>query len=155
MISPELLRRFPFFAPFNEAQLIEISMIAEELEIPLNGVIFEEAQPADALYFLIAGTVELFYTTKETLRASTRKELPAGDINRGEVFAISALLEPHVLSTSARATQPSRVIKIEAQALRTMLENDYLMGYLALQQIAKALMERLVYTRVQLAAAWA
>ena len=30
MISPELLRRFPFFAPFSEAQLIEIAMIAEE-----------------------------------------------------------------------------------------------------------------------------
>jgi CRP-like cAMP-binding protein len=76
-------------------------------------------------------------------------------VNAGEVFAISSLIMPHVLNATARAAQPSRFVKIDAKALRAMFEEDPQMGYFAMHQVTKTLMERLAYTRVQLAAAWA
>jgi CRP-like cAMP-binding protein len=59
------------------------------------------------------------------------------------------------LSAGARASADSQVVKIDAQALHTLFEKDFQLGYLAMQQVTKALMERLAFTRVQLAAAWA
>ena len=155
MISPELLKRFPFFAPYNESQLVEIAMLAAVEEIAKDAIIFEECQPANTLYVLIEGSIELFIKAEEQNHPKTHKEFSVGDINPGEIFALSSMIEPHVLNAGARATQPSKIIQIDALALRGMFEKDCLMGYLTLQQVSKSLMERLAFTRVQLAAAWA
>ncbi|MBN2548679.1 MAG: cyclic nucleotide-binding domain-containing protein [Anaerolineales bacterium] len=155
MISPELLRRLPFFAPFSEIHLKAIAMISEEDTVEQGVVLLDECGTADRLYFLLEGSVELFYTAKSEKSGAADKEYSMGDINPGEVFSISALIEPYVLSANARTTQPSRIIKIDAPALRQMFVEDSSMGFLAMSQISKALMERLAYTRIQLAAAWA
>lgn len=155
MISPEVFRRFPFFAPFSEIHLKAIAMISEEDTVEQGAVLFEECGTADTLYFLLEGSVELFYTARSETPGHTDKELSVGDINPGEVFSISSLIEPYVLSASARAAQPSRIIKIDAPTLRQMFKEDCTMGFLGMSQISKALMERLAYTRIQLAAAWA
>lgn len=155
MISPELLRRFPFFAPLNGAQLREIAMIAEEVSIQAGEQLFEECQPADYLYVLVEGAVELFYKSEEEYHPKSKKEFSVGDINPGEVFAFSALIDPYVLNATGRAAQACQIVKIDAKALRALFEKDPQMGYLMMHQLTKALMERLAYTRVQLAAAWA
>ena len=154
MISPELLRRYPFFAPFSGAQLIEISMISNQEIVETGTVLFEECQPANTLYVLVSGSVELFYKSKEEYHPTTSKEFSIGDINPGEIFALSSMIEPYVLSAGARATQPSNIIKIDARAMRAMFETDWHIGYLTICQVSKSLMERLAFTRVQLAAAW-
>ncbi len=154
MISPELLRRYPVFGAFNEKQLQAIAMIAEQDSAPAGTVLFEECQPATHLYFLLDGNVELYYKAEEQYHPTTRKEFLVGEIDPGELFGLSALLEPYVLSTTARTTKDSTFIRIDGPALRDLMESDPLMGYLAMKQFAKAMMERLVYTRVQLAAAW-
>jgi len=155
MISPELLRRYPHFGPFNDDQLREIAMIADEITAQENEVIFEECGPADALYLLLEGSVDLSYKSQEEYHPKASKIFSVGEINPGEIFSLSSLIEPYVLNATARASRPSRMVKIEAQALRNLLNSDPSMGYVAMQQITKALLERLAYTRVQLAAAWA
>jgi CRP-like cAMP-binding protein len=154
MISPELLRRYPSFGLFNETQLKAIAMIAEEDSAPAGTVLFEERQPATHLYLLLEGGVDLSYRSEEEYHPKTRKEFAVGEINPGELFSISALIEPYVLNATARLSQDSKFVKIEAASLRELMEQDCSMGYLAMKQITKALMERLIYTRVQLAACW-
>ncbi len=158
MISPELLRRYPFFAHFTGEQLREIAMITEEATAAAGEILFEECGPADTLYLLEDGSVDLFYFAKGKSSSSEekeKKELPVGEINPGEIFGISALIDPYVLSAAGRASKPSTFLKIEAAALRQLFAQDPIAGYLAMQQVARALMERLDYTRVQLAACWA
>ena len=53
MISPELLRRFPFFNFMNDAQLKAVAMIAEEKDYIIANSIIEANTPASSLYFLI------------------------------------------------------------------------------------------------------
>ena len=155
MISPELLRRYPFFGPFNDEQLKNISRVADEESVDEGVEIFEECAPAKFLYLLLEGGVELFYKSEEEFHPKTSREFSVGDINPGEVFAISSVINPYVLNATARAIRPSKYVKIDATALREMFEENPRMGYLAMHQVTKSIMERLSYTRVQLAAAWA
>lgn len=155
MISPELLRRYPFFGPFNDSQLKQIAKLANEEEVDEGVEIFEECGPANFLYMLIEGGVELFYKSEEEFHPKTSREFSVGDINPGEVFAISSLISPFTLNATARTTRSSKYVKIDALAMRELFEADPRMGYLAMHQVTKTLMERLAYTRVQLAAAWA
>ena len=155
MISPELLRRYPFFGPLNEKQRKAIAMVADEIQMKEKQVVFEECQAADALYLLIEGDIDLTYKSEEEFHPKKTKVFSVGEINPQEVFAISALIEPYEYNATATVTKDGRAIKIDAIALRELIEQDVQLGYVLMHQIAKTAMERLAYTRVQLAAAWA
>ena len=155
MISPELLRRFPFFAPFSENQLKEIALISAQDSAEKNTILFEQDQPANTLFLLIEGCVELYFTSGDETLPRKKKEFPVGEINPGEIFGISALVEPCILSAAARLCKPGSFVRIDAIELRKLLDADHNMGYAAMQQVTKVLYERIEYTRVQLAAAWA
>jgi CRP-like cAMP-binding protein len=152
MISPELLRRYPFFSQLTDRHLKAIAMISEEEEAKAGTIIFEEKQPAQSFYFLIGGSIDLIYTVEEGFKPKTRKEFNVGEINPQEVFGISSLIEPYTINATGKAAKDCRYIIIEAKALLAMMEMDYQMGYIFMQHIAKAAMERLAATRVQLAA---
>jgi CRP-like cAMP-binding protein len=155
MVSPELLRRYPFFSLLNDSQLKAIAMIAEEESIPSGATILEEGEPAEYFYLLLEGSVDLFYTIKADYHPEQRREVPVGVINPGEPFGISALIEPHVLTSTTRSAADCKVINVEALALRRLLENDPGMSCILIRQVAKSAIERLNATRVQLAAALA
>lgn len=155
MISPELLRRYPFFGTLDDAQLKQIAMIADEENINKGTVIFKERDQANSLYILVTGNVDLFFHSAGEIHPEVNKELFAGEINPGEVFGISALIEPYILNASVRAAKNSTVIKIDAMALRNLFKQDAKLACLLMVQIAKTLRYRLDAARVQLAAAWA
>lgn len=155
MISPELLRRFPFFNKFNPQQLHQIAMLTDQMNIQPGEVLFEEGQPAAFLYFLLDGLVDLSYKIQSGAQQPEIKYISVGDINPGEIFAISSLIEPYLLNATARCTQAGALLQIDAKALRALMDKDSSLGYALMLQVAKATLERLAATRVQLAAAWA
>ncbi len=155
MISPEILRKYPFFGSLEDKHLKELAMLAEEVIYESGEVIFQEGGPATALYFLLDGYVELYYTLGEKKRATLAKGIPVGEINPGEPFSISALIEPHVLTATASTSVQSRVLKFDAKALHSLFKKDGRLAYSLTLQAAKSAIERLHASRVQLAAAWA
>jgi len=155
MISPELLRRYPFFGFLSDAQLKAIAMLAEEEAADKGTIIVQEGETATALYFLMKGALDLFYTVSEEFKPETKKEFFIEEINPGEIFGISALIEPHVLTASARASTDSGLIRIDKEGLLSLFEEDKDLAYTFMRQVARTAMERLHTTRVQLAAAWA
>ena len=154
MISPELLRRYPFFSQLNERNLKAIAMISEEQEAKAGTILFEEKAPARLLYFLIDGGIDLINSVETGIIPKTRKEFHVGEINPQEVFGISSVIEPHVLNATGRAAKDCRFIAIDANALLALMEMDYQMGFIFMRHIAEAAVERLIATRVQFAAAW-
>jgi len=153
MISPEMLRRYPFFNFMNDSELKAVAMIAEEVVFEKGAIIFNAKEPAVMLYFLEDGSATNFYVVENG--GTTHKELYIGDINPGELFGISALIEPYVYTATMRADKKCRVIKIAAAALRAVCEVDTNLAYAFMQATAKTVMQRLEDTRVQLAAAQA
>ncbi len=155
MISPELLRRYPFFGTLTDAQLRQIAMISDEETHDKGKILLKEKAPADDLYLLIKGSVDLLFTVEEEYHPDRRKEFPVGEINHGEIFGISALIEPHRYTSTVRAASPVEVIHINGRALREQCTADPSLSCHLYAQVAMLALERLDATRVQLAAALA
>lgn len=153
MVSPEILRRYPFYSFMNHNQLREVAMITDEIEYKKDQVLFNTDEKADACYLLMEGSVDLHYVVVDEHDPSLRKEFIVGTINPGELLGISAFVEPHIYTATAFLVNDSRLLKINAVALRDLCRQDPELN-LGFQTIAaKATMERLHATRVQLATA--
>lgn len=155
MISTELLRQYPFFGLLEATQLREIAMISDEILFAEGEKIFDKGSAANALYFLLEGAVSLYYTRENSYSEELSKGIPVGEINPGEPFSISALIRPHILTSTAWSSRPSRAIKVDAVALRELFKEDPQLAYTLTLKVAQSAIERLHATRVQLAAAWA
>ena len=154
MISPELLRRYPFFGRFSPAQLETLAMLAEDVWLKDNQAVLAEGKPAQALYFLLEGGMDLYYTVKEDARQKECKEILVCQINVGEPFGISTLIEPNVLTASGRSNGASRVIQFYGEALKKAMADDPALELVLMRAMAKAAIQRLDATRILLAAAW-
>jgi len=154
MVSSELLKQYPFFGGLTDGQLKALAGIAEEKTFEENTLIFEECDTADKIYLLIDGNADLSYRSIDEMHIYTTppKEFYAGSINPGEVFGISALIEPYANNATAKASKRSHVIMIDAIELRKLLEEDIPLAYNLTRQTVRVLMERLIDLRVQLAA---
>jgi len=152
MVSLELLRRFPFFSFMDDKELKAVATIAQELHPLANDVLIEADKPADALFFLIEGHLPYYMTVTTEHMPDYRREYFIGYINPNEIFGISAMIEPYQYTATLRAETPSRVIKIEAPALRALCEVDAHLSIGLMKAITKTAMERLQMTRVQLVA---
>jgi CRP-like cAMP-binding protein len=153
MISPELLRRFPFFSFMDDKQLKAVAMIAVEKTYNHGEDVVTNNTPASKLFFLIDGTTSYYYVVTSEHDPYYKQEYFIGDFNPGEIFGISALIEPYIFTGSVRAEKPCRLIEIDSSALRALCEVDAGLNCGLMRAVAKAAMERLQHTRVQLIAA--
>jgi CRP-like cAMP-binding protein len=146
MVSPELLRRFPFFAGLTDEELKSIAMISEEAKYDANTFIFRERGKADKLYVLLEGTVDIKVNTdEEGLQHETVSTLTHGD-----VFCWSAVVEPHMLTASGFTATPVTVVAIDGAGMRALFELDCHLGYRILQRSAEIISSRLKDTRIQM-----
>jgi len=153
MISPELLRRFPFFGFMDDTELKAVAMITEECNYLKGEEVIKAGQAASALFFLLEGDVGYYFIVTSEHDPYYRDEHFVQSINPGEIFGISALIEPYLYTANLIAEKPSRAIKIDASALRALCEVDLKLSCGLNRAVAKAAMERLQSTRVQLVAA--
>ena len=154
MISPEILRRYPIFGVFDDNQTKALAMITNELKINKGAVLFSQNEKAETLYFLIDGNVDLFQVVQDQIRPENNKEFPVGEVNPGELFGLSTVIEPNIYTAKGIASQPSTVLAIDGVEIRSLIEKDALLGKIIIHQIAKQLIERLNTVRTQLVAAW-
>lgn len=150
MVSPELLRRYPFFASLDEGQLQAIAMLGQEKQYIQGAIIIQEETPAEKLMLLLEGDVDLIYSGGG--EGAVVNAL-VGSIAAGEILGVSSLIPPYRYICSARNNVPVRVIEFEARPLREMMEKDSRLGYVLMANTAAAVLERLKYTQVELAAA--
>ena len=148
MVSLELLRACAFCGALDDAQRTALAQIADEFTCEAGATLFEEGQSADSLYLLLSGSVDLYFNPPQPYDSLVL----IGGVNPGEPFAISALIAPYVLKHTARAGTRSHLLRINAAKLRALCEKDFRMGYFFMRNVAQAAMERLHFTRVQLAA---
>jgi len=150
MVSPELLRRYPFFALLDEQQLAAIAMITQEKSYPKGALLVKENTNATLLALLIEGDVDLIYSGGG--EGAITNAL-VGSIAPGEPYGVSSLIEPYRYTASAKATVPVKVIELDGLALRGMVEKDPKLGHIIMRNVAIAVLERLRYTQLELAAA--
>jgi len=150
MVSPELLSRYPFFASLNDVQIKAIAIIAEEKTYLKDTILIKENTTAKRLVLLLEGDVDLIFSGGGE---GAIVNALVGSIAPGEIYGVSSLIEPYKFISSARATVPVKVVEIDGAALRALMEVDPKLGYALMRNIAAAVLERLKYTQVELAAA--
>jgi len=153
VISPEQLRRFSFFTPFDNTQIKALAIVSEEIAFSKGDILYEIDMPADYLFVLVDGTLEHAFTLVKSQDPKIRKEFYLSDINPGEVFGLSSVIEPYKHTTTARGTSDGHVLRIQTAGLRTLGELDPRFGYNFMYQIAHAMSEKLEAARVPLDAA--
>ncbi len=146
MISPEMLRRYPYFAGVSDESLKEIAMIAEEKHVPAGTRMFGEGDPANHLYIIAKGEVNIDYLLGDGA-VRTVDTLVDGDL-----LVWSALIEPYKTTAIGTTTKDCELVCIDAPRLRALCEKAPLLGYRLTGQVAKLLANRLEGARVQLAA---
>ena len=145
MISPEVLRAYPYFAGANEESLRQLAMATEELTFQEGQVLFREGQAAERLYILIRGEVDIQY------ELNTGEHRTVDTVIAGDVLVWSALVRPYRTTALAIARRTSEVIAVDSRKLRELCESDRDLGFSLMTEIAQATSHRLEGARVQLA----
>jgi CRP/FNR family cyclic AMP-dependent transcriptional regulator len=145
VISPEVLRRYPYFAGIAEESLKRLAMIAEEKTVPANSVMFREGDPAGHLSVILKGEVNIQYMLGNG-------ELRTVDtLVEGDLLMWSALVEPYKATALGTTTKETKLVRIDAVKLRLLCQQEPTLGYCLMTQVARLLAHRLEGARVQLA----
>jgi len=145
MISPEQLRRFSYFAGLGEESLKKVAMISEERNYGAEQVLFREDEPAETLFIVVRGEVDI------QSGPDIRSRVNVDTLVEGDLMTWSALVRPHRTRFWGVARVDSQVIAIQAALLRELLEEDPRLGYGVMRGVAEAISNRLAGARIQLA----
>jgi len=149
MIPIQLLRKVSIFEGLTDSQLDKIASLCKEQIHVAGALVCKEEDPAEQLYILREGKVALEMGVRLWPEQRIR-EMTIETLSPGEPFALSALTESAVLTMSARAIDRSRVIALDADDLRRLMDVDHEMGHQIGQSLADLIASRLKDTRLKL-----
>lgn len=145
------LKATPLFGGLEDEELVELIRRLKVASYEAGEYVFVEGEPAEALFIVLAGEIEL---SKEIAPELERTLAVAG---AGEVFGEMGVLDGAARSASARARTRTDVLWIGAELLRELVQSRPLLGAKLLWAFATLLSARLRTTTEQYGAAvrWA
>ena len=141
--SAPALSTLAFFEGFPESFLSLLSAHAHLRLFEPGGEVVHEGAPADAFFIVLAGKVALEVVLPDRPRRTIQTVGP------GEVLGWSWLVPPHRWRLDARAVKSTRLLAIEAEALRRTLSERPVEGYRFLLRLLPVIAQRLENTRLQ------
>ncbi len=150
MISPEVIRRYPFFAGLSLGQISTLAKVADEKNVESGHVFLSEGDEVPYLYLIEEGTVSVLIElpTKD-------REIEVGTVGPGEVFAWSALVPPHTATATVKATTRCRVVAVDCRKLLEAFEQDYQFGYVMMTKAAQVTRDRVAAMTIEVLAYFA
>jgi CRP-like cAMP-binding protein len=159
MISPEILRRYPFFARLSIEQLNKLAELANEEIVETDHFFFHEENELDHFYLVLEGAVAIVFELPERdvehkisdqfLRKLKTKDVVTSTVGPGELFGWAGLVPPHCANAGAKALTPCRVIAFDRNELLKNFDEDPRFGYLMMQRTAQAISGRLRDLRIE------
>jgi CRP/FNR family transcriptional regulator, cyclic AMP receptor protein len=107
----ELLKQVPLFAGCSKAELIEVAISSDELDLPDGHVLMREGRPGREFFVVVEGTVKV-----------TRDGEKLADLGPGGWVGEIALLTYKPRTATVTATSPVRVLVITDRAFRHVVE---------------------------------
>jgi CRP-like cAMP-binding protein len=147
MVSPELIRRYPFFAGLNLDQINNLAKVADEENVGAGHHFLREGDQVPYLYLVVEGTVTVFIEIP-----AKDLEITVGTIGPGHVFAWSALVPPHTATASVKASSPCHVVAIDCRELLKAFEDDYQFGYVMMTKAAQVTRDRIANMNIEMLA---
>jgi len=137
------------FSSLDPDQLDKIVTMCRGSSFKEGSRIFTEGSEATELYILTEGSVALEMELKPL---PDRPAIPTAVevVRRGGILGLSAVVEPHVYSLSARCMSNCTALAIKGDLLRKRLADDPRLGYEVMKQLSRLIMVRLAETRLRL-----
>jgi CRP/FNR family transcriptional regulator, cyclic AMP receptor protein len=145
MLKQELVH-FPLFQGLSEDQLRLLEPLLEYCSFPVGTTIFDQGAPADCLFFLLVGTVEVIYKPYDG------PALPVARITSGGVFGWSAALGRDVYTSAALTAETVEAYRVNGQKLHSLCERYPETGVVILERLASIIADRLSSTHDQILA---
>ncbi len=142
-VDPALIGSFRLFGTLDEPEKQALAEMATVEEVPAGGLILEEGDPADCVYLVAEGRVTL------CMRLPGRSETCILTLGEGELLGWSGLLQRRWVAT-ARAAEPTTLVRFPASELLALCERDHHVGYAIMSQAFEEVADRLHQTRLQL-----
>ncbi|MFP3942582.1 MAG: cyclic nucleotide-binding domain-containing protein [Alphaproteobacteria bacterium] len=112
-----LLRDLALFAQMEETNFDTMLKGAFFQRFPREVVLIEEGEPADFLHIVVSGVVELFATNND-------RQCTMAVVRPVSTFILAAVLKDAPYLMSARTVEPSRILMIPSDNLRSAMEAD-------------------------------
>ena len=138
MVSASWLKKVELFEVLDELHLDGLLSHSSVRSFPEGEIIFSEGEEATRLYVLMEGAIRL------SVREQDRVDLLTSQVMKeGMVFGIPSLLEPFRHNVTAKCSKPSTLLIIEANYVRSRMEEEPRMGMAIMQRLALIYFNRL------------
>jgi len=132
-----IIQEVELFDGFSEEMEEDLVKIMESISCNSGDVIFKKGDPADNLYLLQTGAI--------TLKVAGTKTMTLLAVRKGEVVGWSSLAGRDTYSATAECTEPSKLIKINKEALDKVLRRYPSYGLLFYKRLAGVIGERVIH----------
>ena len=159
MISPEVIRRYPFFGGLSYEHIVVLASAANEISVESGHYFFHDGDNLHQFYLILHGEVAVAMEVPDQAVEQKisgqltgqfqMRDVVLSSLGRGDAFAWSALVPPYQATASVKATTPCQVAVFDALALRRAFEEDCRFGYMMMQKAAQISSNRLRDMRIE------
>lgn len=160
MISPELLRRYPFFAGLSHENIVTLADTAQEVAAEEGHYFFHEGATVHEMFLVLEGAVGIVLelpskqadhaVSEQFTRDMTMEDVVVSAVGPGDVFGWSGLVAPHETMAGAKALTPCRVVAFDCQKLiEEHFKADCSFGFVMMQKTAQVIRQRLRDVRME------
>ena len=153
MISPELLRRYEFFAGLSTGQITKLSQIADEITFEEGHYFYHEGEDINSFYLTVDGAVGIVIEIpdqdiQQPVSGQLTGEMKTRDITittvgSGMVFGWPGIIPPNVANATAKALTPCRVYIFDCTELNKIFDEDCDLAYQLTLKAAQIIRARL------------
>ena len=108
------LKSVPLFASLEGNDLVSLSEICAEQEMPAGSVVFHENEEGNQLYVIVEGKVKVF-------RGEDAAERQLAELGERECFGEMALLDSELRSASVATLEPCRFLVVNGDDFRDLI----------------------------------
>ncbi len=145
MSAVQHLKGCEIFAGLGERQIKTLAGISQVVKVDEGTRIFGQDEVATHFYSVGRGSVSLEMTVPG--RGGPTMPARIAVVGPGDAFGWSAIVEPYVMTLTAKAAEPSELLMVESATLRKLLETDREINSVVMSNLVKLLAIRLAQTR--------
>ena len=141
----EVLRSSEIFQGLTDDELDKLLPLCQEQSYEAGAVMFCEGAQCNYVQTLKSGRVAL--ETELAISRSGAERATIDVLSQGSSFCWSALMEPHILTSSGRCLEKTEILALDGEKLKALLDENPQMGYKVANNLVKVVASRLQHTK--------
>jgi CRP-like cAMP-binding protein len=134
--AEETLKSQDVFGLMRPDQVDKISNVSKTIRLKSGENVYQRGQQADYIYVVLEGEVTLRLPGKGGVT------VPIDQVTRGNMFGACMCFDIPTYATTAQCSQDSKIMKLDAVALRKLMDGDPLIGFGIQRRMAAVYFQR-------------